>query len=155
MREDELRDRELQGDAGPTSGGSLSAPFRAWCIAGAALFWVAMFIGTHIPKVPDALQDVSDKTMHFVAYGGLAFLLALTSAAFQQVSWRRYLWVLAIASAYGVLDEVLQIPVGRHADVQDWIADTTGAVCGLFLFALLRRTAHALQRPRLFPKIEQ
>ena len=140
-----MREDDLPIEAEPNSGGSLSAPFRAWCIAGAGLFWLAMFIGTHLPKVPDALHDVSDKTMHFVAYGGLAFLLALTSAAYQRISLRRYFGLLAIASIYGVLDELLQIPVGRHADVRDWVADTTGAICGLLLFAMLRRAAHTLR----------
>jgi VanZ family protein len=39
---------------------------------------------------------------------------------------------------YGALDELLQIPVGRHCDLWDWVADMGGvaavlAVAGFYL----------------------
>ena len=47
---------------------------------------------------------------------------------------------------YGVVDELLQTPVGRTADVKDWFADVAGAVIGIVVL-------HACQRlPALLRK---
>jgi VanZ family protein len=43
-------------------------------------------------------------------------------------------------AGYGILDELTQIPVGRHADVRDWFADVTGAIIGIVLAAGLHVT---------------
>jgi VanZ family protein len=43
-----------------------------------------------------------------------------------------------VSISYGVIDECLQIPVGRTADILDWIADSVGAVSGLLAYAVMR-----------------
>lgn len=92
------------------------------------LIWVVLATLTHIP-VPQAVQElrVSDKLMHLVAYFPLGFLLS-TCRVRGVTSVRACLLVIA---GYGILDELLQIPVGRTASVFDWIADVIGAGAGI------------------------
>ena len=75
----------------------------------------------------------ADKLVHGVTFGILATFIYL--------AWRRFGWALALASLYGVSDEVHQrfVP-GRSADVTDWLADTLGALVALLLvrYALVR-----------------
>ena len=48
------------------------------------------------------------------------------------------LLTLAVAICYGVLDELHQMLVpGRSAELLDWIADTTGAACGVLITSFL------------------
>lgn len=94
-----------------------------------AVYWIALFVGTHIPVNVQFVWSWTDKLIHGGAYFGLAALLTAWSVLSGK-SWRP--WVIAAAlSAYGIADELLQIPVGRHADVSDWLADTLGAVTGV------------------------
>lgn len=93
-----------------------------------------MFIGTHLPKVPEGLEKVSDKTLHGTAFAGLSLLLSWATYAKHRLARRHWGLVLAIIAVYGAIDEVLQIPVGRHCDFNDWLADIGGAIAGLTLF---------------------
>jgi VanZ family protein len=112
-------------------------PRTLW--AGTALLWIGLFIGTHIPAQSLPPMHVSDKTLHFAAYFGLASMIYVST-------WitnprRRWLsvMVLAICMVYGAIDELLQPLVNRHASAKDWIADVAGAACAVLLLALLRR----------------
>lgn len=96
-------------------------------------FWLGMFIGTHLPKMPQSIRKVSDKTMHGVAFAGLAYLLAWALYR-KQSAIRHWLLILGIVAVYGAVDELLQIPVGRHCDFNDWLADMGGAIVGLTIF---------------------
>ena len=103
------------------------------------LYWPALFILTHVP-VPDVVRqaDVSDKTLHFLAYLILVFVLWFAVSGDRKVNWRRAVaWlVLFIMVAYGILDEWLQgYVVGRSCDVQDFYADVAGALTGLILLS--------------------
>lgn len=95
-----------------------------------------MFIGTHVPTLPTGAPEISDKLLHYLAYGGLAFLLAADQAVRGLWSLRRGFWLLVALPIYGALDELLQIPVGRTADIHDWFADLFGATCGLAAFSI-------------------
>ena len=74
-----------------------------------------------------------DKFLHFSAYAVLAAAIGLW---FSGESWlkrplRNFLICTAIASGYGVLDEVHQYFVpGRSSDIFDWIADILGSAAG-------------------------
>ena len=86
----------------------------------------------------------SDKLVHFVCFGFLAFCWTLW---FSNESWKikskrsvllrnvlllRILIVVAIVSIYGIIDEIHQSFVpGRFCSVFDWIADTLGAGMGV------------------------
>lgn len=93
-----------------------------------AIFFVSALSNAPLP------EQVSDKTGHFVAYAGLAFLCvrAVAGGLPCRVVLRVALLAFAIAAGYGAFDEVHQwfVP-GRSADVLDWFADATGACIGI------------------------
>jgi VanZ family protein len=108
-----------------------------------AVYWVALFVGTHVPVPPDIVQLAgSDKTLHFLAYLGLSLLIAVCV----RPRGRTYLWLLLGLAAYGAIDELLQIPVRRSADVVDWLADVAGAAAGLATYALGNRLLAVLRQ---------
>jgi hypothetical protein len=105
------------------------------------LYWPALFILTHIP-IPVVVQkaDVSDKSLHFLAYLVFTFLLWFTVSSDRKVKWSRAApWlVLFVIVIYGILDEWLQsYIVGRSCDVRDFLMDLAGALTGLILFSFL------------------
>jgi len=75
---------------------------------------------------------------HFAEYAILAGLLVFALERSNGV-----LTAVALASAYGVTDELHQLLVpGRMSDPVDWAVDTAGAIAGAALAAwLLRRNA--------------
>lgn len=116
-----------------------------------AAYWLACFIATHLPKVPSAVEAVSDKTWHFVAYSILSVLLAWAlSRRYRGVFYHSGV-VMGIIAVYGVIDEVLQIPVGRHCDLHDWMADMIGAICGCAAFHIANGLWQWIIRPRPQP----
>lgn len=98
-----------------------------------AAYWIAMFVGTHIPN-PEAIigPEVSDKLLHFVAYFGLASLLIgrRRLLASQWPTPRQLSRLLILVGVYAAVDELLQLVPGinRHADVWDALADGAGAL---------------------------
>lgn len=100
------------------------------------VYWLAIFIGTHMPQGVQELGWVNDKLLHSGAYTGLAFLLAATLTTLR-VRHGALLLPLIISAVYGCLDELSQIPVpGRHAEVADWVADVAGAGVGVLAFSI-------------------
>ena len=112
-----------------------------------AAYWIALFLVTHVP-LPPRVPSVAgaDKVFHAGAYAGLAFLLALLAALRVAPSWRQYTKIFALVAAYGAIDELLQIPVGRTCDVWDWLADIAGAAAGLLVFAIAASLARRFSR---------
>ena len=104
-----------------------------------ACYWLAAFATTHVP-VPDLgpLPKNSDKVVHVVMYAGLAFLLGVSMLAAGALRLRHYLAIVAITLVYAVVDELLQIPVNRRADLADGAADAVGVVIGLCALHLSR-----------------
>lgn len=98
------------------------------------VYWTALFVGTHIPLPQGALPGESDKLAHFVAYAGLAFLLALRVSTARRITARHALLIVLLVSGYAAVDELLQTPVGRQADMRDWGADVVGVLIGLGVF---------------------
>lgn len=123
--------------------------FRVTFVA-VVLYWLAIFTGTHLPKMPEAvdLQHVSDKTLHFGAYAGLTVLLCLLQT--QCAPWN--FWVagriFGIDAAYGVIDELSQTLVGRQCSIYDWGADLLGSGTGLLLFSVAHLVWTALRPTR-------
>src|SRR5690606_3125571 len=107
-----------------------------WGMTG--LFWVTIFIATHLPPRNLPPVRVSDKTAHLLGYFVLTGLL--------YVSWwasnprRQGLWliVLLVVASYATFDELLQVPVGRTADLADWVADMVGAAAALLICSAMR-----------------
>jgi VanZ family protein len=105
--------------------------YRRWVGAFLACYWPAMFVGTHMPLPPGMLPGESDKLAHFAAYALLTFTLAFWLSTGRRLDSKRSAIVLAVVAAYAAVDELLQIPVGRHADWRDGAADLAGAIAGL------------------------
>jgi VanZ family protein len=118
---------------------ALPKKYSPWCWAAhlvLAGYWLMLFGATHYPRValPTAVPYV-DKVAHFVAYGLLSlfyFTAANVRHSLRKADFVRGWLVLA---SYGVADELLQIPVGRSCELLDWVADISGALVGLALFA--------------------
>jgi VanZ family protein len=112
-----------------------------------AAYLLLLFTATHLPpaQMPQQLPG-TDKHWHFFAYFGLGIMLSLWTCT-RSVRWP--LVSLGLLAAYGALDELLQIPVGRNAEVADWIADVSGGVTGIaLLFAILSTQLVRLRQER-------
>lgn len=110
-------------------------------VAALALYWPTVFVLAHVP-IPDVVRkaQMSDKSLHFVVYMLLTFMLWSAIKPHETVQWRKAAawWVFAAVLAYAVLDECLQYYVaGRSADVRDLLADATGAAGALGMLAVL------------------
>ena len=118
----------------------MSSRRRKFTLAMLLLYWPALFILAHIP-VPRVVYkaQISDKTLHFIAYMILAFLLWCAIKPNTKVNWRKspVWWVLFVVVWYGVIDEWFQAQVGRSCDVMDFLADVSGAVAGLLVLSFL------------------
>lgn len=103
------------------------------------IYWPAIFIFAHIP-IPELVYKarVSDKSLHFLAYMVLVFLLWFAISPDRKVNWRKAAvwWVLLVVVWYGVLDEVLQGYVGRMCDARDFVANLAGALASLILLSI-------------------
>ena len=76
--------------------------------------------------------------MHLLAYAGLAFLFT-SWLSFREVEIHRLWRITAVTlGGYAVLDELLQIPFRRTADVGDCIADWAGVAVGYLCFLAAR-----------------
>ena len=99
------------------------------------IYWLLLFAGTHLPlKLESEAPAGSDKAVHLIAYAGLAFLWAFRVSASRHFRWKDAGLIFLALAVFAAADELLQIPVGRHADVRDWVADCGGAVLGLLIF---------------------
>jgi hypothetical protein len=79
---------------------------------------------------------VSDKSLHFMAYLVLVFLMWCAINPDKKVNWRKasVWWVLLISLCYGVIDELLQgVVAGRSCDIMDFFADLCGVLTCLIL----------------------
>ncbi|KPL21755.1 MAG: hypothetical protein AMJ75_09370 [Phycisphaerae bacterium SM1_79] len=103
-------------------------------------YWPALFVLAHIP-IPQLVRraGVSDKSLHFLAYLILVFLLWFAISSDRKVNWRtaRVWWILAVVVLYGLADEFSQPYVGRTRDAMDVVANVAGTLTGLILFSVL------------------
>lgn len=109
--------------------GVQSAGVRLW--APPAIYAIAIFALSSIPNPPAPPGALTDKHLHALVYAGLALLVlrALASGDASRVTSVRALGAAAIASAYGVTDELHQwfVP-GRVVDALDLLANAAGAL---------------------------
>lgn len=100
----------------------------------AVVGWMgAIFVGSSVPgsQVPGRFGSLG----HFGEYAilGALLVLALTSP-------KRALMAVALASAYGITDELHQLFVpGRCSDPVDWLVDTLGAMVGVYVATRIHR----------------
>ena len=109
---------------------------------------LCLFIGTHYPadQLPPEI-GAADKIIHCLAYLTLSFsALVSWDLAIGPLRAIHYFAVWLVGTLYGAFDEITQIPVGRHGDINDWVCDVLGIVIGLILFRLLRPTLSQILR---------
>jgi VanZ family protein len=88
-----------------------------------------------VERVPDAYRfRWIDRVGHCAEYGLLGWLATRALAA-NGVERARRLWLgVAVASLYGMTDELHQAMVpGRSCQLGDWVADTVGGALGSWL----------------------
>jgi VanZ family protein len=116
--------------------------------AATAFYWVVLFVLTHLPPRRMLSGPGGDKLHHFLAYFVLAFLLgaAMWHAFPSRRRWAPILVVIA-AAAYAAFDEVTQLLVGRFCELNDWLADVSGASFAAAALYLLQ--IYSARRARL------
>jgi VanZ family protein len=105
------------------------------------VYWVALAAVTHYPQVqiPGAIPK-SDKVVHVVAFGLLAFLFWLFLASRARPLTAASVWIAALVLVpYATLDEYTQQFVGRYTDVADWVANLVGVISVLAFLEIRRR----------------
>ena len=104
------------------------------------VYWPALFVLAHIP-IPQMVREagVSNKSLHFLAYLILVFLLWFAINSDKKVNWRRagVWWILSVVVLYGVADEFFQPYVGRTRDAMDIAANVAGTLTGLILCSVV------------------
>ena len=104
-------------------------------------YWLLILTLTSLPgyDMPDV--KINDKIEHFLAFGGLGFLLYLSLRIqdkfhlFKKLPW---LFTFLFVALYAAFDELHQLFIpGRSCDINDWIADIIGVNIGIAIMALL------------------
>ena len=105
------------------------------------LYWLLIFVLTSLPGNDLPNVKLSDKIEHFLAFGGLGFLLNLSLRIQNKFTLvKKYpAWsIILIVSAYAALDEIHQIWIpDRTCDIKDWMADTVGVTIGVIIMTIL------------------
>ena len=100
-------------------------------------YWLLIFVGTHVPRLPDIAHNVGDKPMHFVAFFGLGAILCYVTNSRHLV--QRFAAIGLIGMTYAALDELTQNLVsGRVADIMDFAADSAGIWSAIACYAIAR-----------------
>ena len=103
-----------------------------------AIYWCALFTGTHVPEVPSFGPRITDKELHFSGYFALTILLCWVLQT-RTTAAKKFGKVLAITLSYAALDEITQGFVrGRQTDIMDFAADSCGILSAIALYALMR-----------------
>ena len=110
---------------------------RRWFVGMTVFYWLLLFTLTHIPGPNLPEVEVSDKTIHFVAYALLAGMVLSSLHLLRPSSRINEPLTLLIVLAYGAFDETTQPYFNRSGEVADWLADAAGValavgVVGLF-----------------------
>jgi VanZ family protein len=129
-----------------------------------AVYWVALLAGTHWPRqlLPrEKLLFSRDKLLHFSAYAGLTFLLLnavrlrrLWPPAGAQAAFVLAAVVCLVVSISGLVDEITQPLVGRDFEWYDWLADSSGAICGAVLSSIMLRRYWTMHAERVMSRAD-
>lgn len=100
--------------------------------------------------VPMPDFDNSDKFVHFICFGGLAFWWTFwwNNSKWLTSPLKYFFLPLIIVSLYGVADEIHQsFTPGRSCSVFDWMADTLGSALGISIRIALSKILVKLIHP--------
>ena len=115
-----------------------------------ALYWLAMFVGTHIPirSPPAGSPQVPDKLVHTAGFAVLAVLVCGIGTAWDFSSSILYAGTFGLIALYGVFDEATQALVAfRAPSLMDWLADVLGTTLGSAAFAIVRQLVAYRHKP--------
>lgn len=128
-----------------SSAPGLSPAWRRWYLQCLPAYWVFLFLATHFPKLElRGAPPSSDKVLHFVAFGGLAFLFwRFLEAQGTRMTPSAVAFSSVVLVIYAAIDEYLQQFVGRSTDLEDFLADVGGIAIVLAVMCAL-----AFLRPR-------
>lgn len=119
-------------------------PALAWM---AAIFMLSSQSGLRVSE-DDAVDRPLRTLAHVVAYAALAGLLLAAISGGRRPTIRDALLAIAIATLYGISDEIHQAFVpDRSGRLQDVLIDAAGAVIGAAAALLLLSRRGALHRP--------
>ena len=108
------------------------------CVIALVAYWLLLFTGTHLPKLPEMVPLINDKILHFTAFFGLTILLSLVGSGNQLR--RRFSKVAIIAFAYGIFDELTQSLVpGRFTELADLAADSLGIAAAILVSVVVKQ----------------
>ena len=121
------------------------ASFQVWP---ALAYAAAILVMGSLPVAPPGAAEVSDKTMHFVAFGLLAMLSARAFLHLDPRASRKAALARGFAAAVivgGALELWQALLPYRSCELLDWVADAFGAALAVVLlgtgWALSRRGA--------------
>ena len=118
---------------------SYDSPYKKRARVFAILWTLLIFIACLLPAkdIPEVDVPFADKWVHFMMFGGFAFLW-LCSRPSRKLG--ALFFMLAITVFTGWIVECLQgmlTSLGRSKDMMDVLADAVGGLLGVVLFALL------------------
>lgn len=101
-------------------------------------------------RIPDFVKG-GDKTMHFLAYIAVSFLLFVTFCNFTEKRYilsniLPFLGAILLAFAVGYTVELCQPAFGRSFELYDILADALGSVLGALLGFVFSFTALCIHR---------
>ena len=108
-----------------------------------SVYWLTMFLGTHMPAGQVEAISQFDKFIHTAAFAVLAFFIAHYRSLLGPMTRGAYLSIFVAVLAYAAFDEMTQQFAGREGDLLDWFADLGGALLGLVAFWLLDKRRQA------------
>lgn len=105
----------------------------------AVVYFLVLATATHWPQVSTEGVEISDKVLHLGAYFLLTVMvLAGWELTIGRLEPKHFFAVWMAGTLYGIVDEYLQVPVGRDCDVHDWFADVLGVVLGIVVYNAAR-----------------
>src|SRR3954467_1216517 len=116
---------------------------RRLVIVALVLCWAFALAMTHLPHPPPLGPPVSDKLIHFLAYGLLSGLLFL--AVWMSRPNLRWLPAggLGVVVVYAAFDEITQPLFHRDCEFGDWLADSAAGVIAVSVLGTIR---HLMRR---------
>ncbi len=120
----------------PRGRASLTAGLRWLSVLGWAgiIGWLVTLPSDEIPDI--GFPPFRDKIGHAAVYGIWAILICWAAQKSFRALSRTGVVVLSLfaATLYGIVLELYQPKVGRHTDLLDVLANTTGAVLGCYVY---------------------
>ncbi|MGO4289416.1 VanZ family protein [Chitinophaga sp. RAB17] len=112
-----------------------------------AIIWIILILvvctlpGNDIPSNSFLDKIHFDKFVHFGLFGGIVLFLSL--GIYKQkkyISPRTLVLLVIVAAGYGLAIEFIQKywAIGRSFDMYDVVADTLGAIAGVWVFKIVR-----------------